>query len=242
MCRVMSIVRRAALLAPLFVLIACGGTTSRFDQSDAGDDGSPPPGCPAESTVGAGGSCNDEGAQCPGTVNLPTCNGSESTTTATCTCSSGTWACPVAEGIECPVPDPGCPSPGQVTQGAYCANTPGTSCVSNIPIPTCNGPSNGFESCTCDNSQWECPVYAGLCPDPVEAGTCPPPTEVWSGQGCATYGTTCQGDPQVCDGTSIFDTLQCVAGTWNVVASTYCDVYDGGYPDAQFGADAGKGI
>jgi hypothetical protein len=240
----MSIVRRAALLAPLFALLACSGATTRIGQSDAGDDGSPPPGCPSESYVGNAGTCSDIGQQCPGVVTLPTCPGEpSSTTTTTCTCASGTWACPVAvEGIDCPVPDPGCPAPAQVTQGAYCANAPGTSCVSDIPIPTCNGPSNQYVACTCDNSQWQCPVFAGICPAPQDSGTCPPPSEVFAGSGCAYYGGTCQGDAQVCDGTTIYDTLQCSAGAWSVVASTYCDVYDGGYPDAQFGVDAGQGI
>lgn len=235
----MHVIERFALLAPFLALVACGGSTSRIvGESDAGGDGEPPPGCPTESYVGDNGTCSDVGAQCPGTVTVPGCNGS-STETVECTCASGAWQCPVVISGGCPVPNPGCPDPSQVTQSSSCDVTPGTSCTSNIPIPSCGGASPGNIACVCENGQWQCPEYGiPLCD---AGGGCPPSDEVFAGSGCDDYGATCDGDPQACAGTTVYDTLQCTAGLWQILASTYCDEYDGGFADAQV-ADAGVGF
>ncbi len=239
MGRVMDLAKRIALLAPVLVLLACGGSTTQVGSSG---DGGPGPGCPSESVVGSGGSCSNAGQSCPITVNPPDIcgGGGGSPVTLQCTCTNGNWQCPVLSGGSggCPVPDPGCPSPAQVQPGTYCSTSPQDSCTSDIPIPSCSGQPEGYVQCNCAQNVWACEQFGGpLCP--AEAGVCPDPSQVFDGQGCDTYGTTCQGDPQFCGGTTVYDTLQCYAGAWTLVAQTFCDEVDAS-ADAQF-TDGGVG-
>jgi hypothetical protein len=237
----MDLAKRIALLAPVLVLLACGGSTTQVGN---GGDGGPNSGCPSQAYVGSGGSCTAAGATCPGTVSIPNeCGGGGGTTTSQCTCSNGDWQCPVlltgGSGVGCPVPDPGCPDPSQVNPGNACSTSPQDSCNSSIPIPSCTGQPEGYVQCNCEQGMWACEEFGGpACP--VEAGVCPDPSQVFDGQGCDTDGTTCQGDPQSCGGTTVYDTLQCYAGAWTLVAQTFCDEADAGV-DAQF-ADGGQGI
>jgi hypothetical protein len=232
----MDLAKRLALIVPMFALLACGGAVSRFDSGDAGDD-APNPACPAPQVVGGGGACLDVGLQCPAVVSVPTCEGNGGSSTVQCTCGNGVWECPeVGAGIDCVPPPSPCPAPASIVQGAFCSTDPTLSCQSNIPIPSCNGQPSGFVSCQCTGNQWSCEEFGGpACPVDASA-PCPDPNSVFAGQGCATYGTTCGGDPQSCGSTVVYDALQCVAGVWNVVASTACDV-DAGI-DAQ-GPDGG---
>jgi hypothetical protein len=189
--------------------------------------------------VAAGGSCSDVGLQCPALETLPSCNGQD-TTTVECTCASGAWQCPVFAGgaPSCPAP-PVCPNPASIAQGGSCYADPTLSCQSNIPITDCNGNPQGFVSCSCQSGSWQCEQFGGPACEIDASAPCPDPNTVFAGQGCASYGTVCGGDPQACGSTVVYDALQCVAGVWNVVASTACDV-DGGV-DAET-TDGGKGI
>jgi hypothetical protein len=237
----MDLAKRIALLAPVFVLLACGGSTTQVGGPGNGDGGTS---CPSPTVVGGGGSCSDPGESCSGTVSVPNeCGtGGGGTTTAQCTCQDGSWQCPVAftGGAGCPVPDPGCPDPSQVQPGNTCSTSPQDSCTSTIPIPSCNGAPEGYVQCNCEQGVWACEEFGGpACP--IEAGVCPDPSQVYDGQGCDTYGTTCQGDPQFCGGTTVYDTLQCYAGAWTLVAQTFCDEADAGFADAQT-TDGGQGI
>ena len=238
--------KRFAFLAPLSLLlpllVACGGSTTRIGPgsgTDAGDDG--PNGCPPPSVVGSivgGATCSDIGQTCPGTVSISSCGGPATSTTVECSCQSGTWACPIAVSGGCPVPDPGCPSPASITEGGSCDTSPGDTCTSNIPIPSCTGQPEGYVQCSCQQGTWSCEEFGGpACA--IDSGTCPDPGQVFNGGGCDTYGTTCQGDAQICGTTTVYDTLQCYAGAWTIVASTVCDINE---PDAGVFLDGGMGI
>jgi hypothetical protein len=228
-----------ALLAPLLcALLACSGSTNRVEPGDggAGDDG--PNGCPSQLVVGTPDTaCSDDGQTCPGTVVVDIC-GNTSDANALCTCSGGKWSCPVAVSGACPAPDPPCPSPSQVIPGDACDVLPQNSCSSNITISSCDGqPTGSVEPCNCLGGSWACPELGAGCP--VDAGPpCPDPNQVFDGGGCDTYGSTCQGDPQSCGGTTVYDTLQCYAGAWTLVAQTVCESDAGG--DAEV-IDGGAG-
>ncbi len=236
----MPLAKRLALLVPMFALLACGGAVSKLGNGDAGDDGGPDPTCPSQQVVGSGGTCFENGQQCPTTVTFPSCDGTGGSTTLECTCSSGQWQCPEYAGgaPSCPAP-PVCPNPSQVVGGNSCYANPQLACQSNIPITDCNGNSEGYLTCNCLSGTWACEEFGGPACVPDAGGPCPDPNTVYSGQGCATYGTTCGGNPQYCGSGTVYDALQCVAGVWNVVASTDCEV-DGGV-DAQ-SVDGGQGI
>jgi hypothetical protein len=235
----MHLAKRLALLVPVLALLACGGSVVKVGPGDGGDDGGPNPACPSPPVVGSGASCNDPGLQCPTSYTIPTCDGSGGSTTVECTCGNGLWECPEIGGApSCPAP-PVCPDPTSVVQGNACSTDSTISCQSNIPITDCNGNNEGFLTCNCLGGVWACEEFGGPACE-VDAGTtCPDPTTVFSGQGCATYGTICGGDPQSCGGGVVYDALQCVAGVWNVVASTNCEA-DAGI-DAET-VDGGKGI
>jgi hypothetical protein len=220
--------RLAPLVSLAAVLLACGGSVVTIGPGDAGDGGNPA--CPTPAVVGASGSCNDPGLTCSGSVSVPSCNSTGSTTLVQCTCNSGVWQCPVfSGGIECPAPPPACPLPAQVQANDLCTPYPGLSCLSDIPIVGCDGQPMGYVSCTCPNGSWSCETPTPLCP--VDAGGCPPPDSTFAGQGCAYYAGTCGGDPQICGGQVLYDALQCNAGVWTVVAQTACDVDGGEGPD-----------
>jgi hypothetical protein len=236
----MDLAKRIALLAPFLALLACGGSTTQLG-GGGGGDGGPNPSCPSATVVGSGGACNDPGESCTGTVTLPYgCGEGSGTTTTQCTCQDGNWQCPVAfAGGACPAT---CPDPSQVAPGGTCTTNPSLSCTSSFSITDCNGQPVGSISCDCPNGEWECePIGTPVCPVPPEAGTCPPAGQVFVGDGCDTYGTTCSGDPQTCGSTTVYDTLQCNAGQWTLVAQTFCDEADAGFIDAE-GPDAGQGI
>lgn len=240
----MHLAKRIAFLAPVFVLLACGGSTTQVGGGGNGDGG-PNPNCPSPTVVGAGGSCNDNGLTCQGTVEIAEGCGGGGSYSGPCTCSNGSWACEIAlpggSGAGCPTPVPACPAPSSVTPGGSCSLDSSLSCNSTIPIQSCDGTPEGYVQCNCEQGVWACEEFGGpACP--VEAGPgCPDPNQVFDGQGCDTYGTTCGGDPQACGGTTVYDTLQCYAGQWTLVAQTYCEYSDGGTVDAEF-ADAGQGI
>jgi hypothetical protein len=221
--------RLVALLPLALLAFACGGSTASQDA------------CPANGvSVSPGAACSVAGQQCATviTYGCPQDPGSQS---VTCTCTDGSWQCPaVEEPQSCIVPDP-CPAPSSIVQGGACTGTgQAPACPSDIPIFTCDGSPAGNVTCSCISGYWDCPEPGYACP--AEAGPpCPSPDQTFQGAGCDTYGMTCQGDPQSCDGTTVYDTLQCASGVWYVVASTYCDVNDGGV-DAQVGPDAGQGF
>jgi hypothetical protein len=228
---------RPSLFASLFAsLLACSGGVTKIG---SGGDGGPNPECPSSEVVAGGGSCSEPGLQCPGTETYTTCGG-EGSTTVQCTCTNGDWSCPVLVGSApaCPV-NPVCPTPASITQGGYCTVDSTLTCPSTLPITDCNGNTQGYASCLCENSAWQCEEFGGPACEIDASAPCPDPGIVFAGQGCATYGTTCSGDPQVCDGTTVYDTLQCVGGVWSAVATTYCDADAGA--DAQF-TDGGAGI
>ena len=235
----MHLAKRLALLVPMFAMLACGGSVVKIGSGDAGDDGGPNVGCPTAAFVGAGGSCLNPGQVCEGTVTVSVCSGT-STVSTECTCTNGDWACPVDFGSPpCPSPTPDCPDPASVAEGNSCVTASTLSCQSNIPITDCNGNTEGFLTCNCLSGEWACEEFGGPACVADAGTTCPDPNTVFQGQGCATYGTTCGGDPQSCGGGTVYDALQCVAGVWNVVASTDCEA-EGGV-DAET-TDGGKGI
>lgn len=93
--------------------------------------------------------------------------------------------------------------------------------------------NEGYLSCNCLGGQWACPQPGGpLCP--VDASpTCPSADTTYAGQSCNTYGIPCSGDPQTCGGQLVYDTLECQAGQWQVIAVTSCEA-DGGPGDSSF--------
>jgi hypothetical protein len=235
----MHLAKRLVLLVPVLALLACGGSVVKVGPGDGGDDGGNPE-CPSQQVLETGGACSDNGQQCPISVTLPSCNGTGGSTSVECTCTSGQWQCPEFAGgaPACPAP-PVCPDPATIQQGISCAVDPSIACQTNTPITDCNGNTEGFLTCNCLGGQWACEEFGGPACE-IDAGTnCPDPNTVFVGQGCATYGTVCGGDPQSCGGGTVYDALQCVAGVWNVVASTDCEA-EGGV-DAET-TDGGKGI
>jgi hypothetical protein len=229
-------------MVSLLALVACGGSVVRLEppgDGGSGDDSTPTPGCPSETYVGKGGECSTDGAQCLGLVSIPSCSGDPggSPTTAECTCAGGTWACPIGFSGGCPGPIVPCPVPSSITQGGACTTDSSLVCTSNIPIPTCNGQPSGDITCSCLQGTWSCEQFGGPACIIDASAPCPNPNSTFAGQGCATYGMTCGGDALSCGGTTVYDALACVAGVWNVVAKTSCDI-DASVSDAE-GPDGG---
>jgi hypothetical protein len=142
---------RALSFAAVVASVACGGHLDTDPNPDGGDS------CPTNPTT-----CSQEGATCSRQVNE--CGHPED---ETCTCSNGSWACPVSA-----CPKETCPINPE--QGEACFST-GMSCPSNI-VPECTDVS---VTCTCDGNQFQCPIPP--CPPPL---LCPPPDQVVAGQGC----------------------------------------------------------
>ncbi len=231
----MNLASRLALLAPVLVsLLACNGTPhGASGDGDSGDGGSN--GCPSQTVVGTPGTaCSDEGQTCLGTVTEDFCGSTSSEPNVQCACTDGTWSCPVAVAGGCPA-NPSCPEPSQVVPGNSCDTLPQTPCTSNIAVSSCDDFDAGFIQCYCQNSTWECEGLGGpLCP--ADAGqTCPDPGQVFVGAGCDVYGAYCPGEPQACGGAIVYDTLECDAGQWALVAQTFCDA------DAGFDGQVGDG-
>jgi hypothetical protein len=160
-----------------------------------------------------------------------------------CTCSTGHWQCPET-GVLCAVDaDVACPAATSINQGGACSSLPSMQCPADIPFQGCNGTTTTETvNCSCSSGAWACELPPGpLCA--VDAQACPKPSATYVGYACPTAGLTCPGDPQPCSSTTIYDTLQCTGGVWELLASSYCDVYDGGYFDVTpfdgFGLDAG---
>lgn len=236
----MPIVKVLTLVASFATLVACGGSVVNLGPGDGGSGGDGPnPSCPMASTVDNGVLCSDPGLSCPGAFSQPTCDGEGAPVQCTCGSSEpgrgATWQCAeFSGGISCPPPPPppSCPAPSYVTQGAACSTEPQLSCQSDIAISGCNGQPSGFVDCSCLNGSWSC-AQAGGPACIIDAGApCPNPNSTFAGQGCATYGMNCGGDPQTCGGGVVYDALQCVGGVWEVAVGTTCDV-DAGFSDAQ---------
>ncbi len=248
MAGAMSLVRSLLVAVPLAALLACGGSVSRLDVGDGGGDDGPNTSCPQASAVDNGVSCSQPGLSCPGAYSQPTCDGG---IPVQCTCTSGSWQCPlVSGGIYCPPPPTGCPAPGLVTPSGSCSADPSLSCTSTIPIQDCSGNVDGYLSCSCQGGAWNCPEPGGPLCVPDAAPTCPSPDTTYAGQPCTSYGIDCGGDPQTCGGQIVYDVLTCQAGAWTVVATTSCAVdagpldagpVDGSFVDSE-GPDAGMGI
>jgi hypothetical protein len=163
--------------------IACGGKY----------DGGNPDGGSCSSTE----SCSTDGTTCSFQATI--CNKPE---TVTCMCSQGMWACPDYGGA-CPVE--ACPM--DTSPGMPCA-TNGLQCPAMMM-----GCDNQPITCTCDGSQFQCPI-----PDcPVQM--CPPPDQIVPNTGCMAPGNDLCPGPNGSECTCM--------GTWQCSFPV-----DAGAPDA----------
>lgn len=85
---------RVAALAGIAGIIALIGTTMGAC-NDQGD-------CPAKESIVAGGACSGEELQCAYDLATPSaaCDGTKTTLSTSCICTSGVWACPSAFACE----------------------------------------------------------------------------------------------------------------------------------------------
>jgi hypothetical protein len=148
---------------------------------------------------------------------LPT-QGCRGTTTITCDCVNGDWACPDI-GIACPPDDPPPPNQtcGDIGPGGFCSS-PGQVCYSGL-MPKCG---NGPTRCTCTGGVWAC--------DEPKCPKCPSPSAVIEGQSCGGSGpNSCQGIDSCGDPTLCF----CMGPQWTWSCQSTQGCADGGFVDAK---------
>jgi hypothetical protein len=80
-------------LSSLFSSVATIGLIVCAACSDLGSE------C-AKANVSPSASCGNDNLQCPYTLDQPNCDGTSSTVSTSCVCTSGAWVCPSA--VECP--------------------------------------------------------------------------------------------------------------------------------------------
>jgi hypothetical protein len=198
-----SLFKRACLVAPIGLLLACGGAT--LDPgTDSGTDSSPPsdgglgPLCPP-TAPSDGSPCSKEGLSCEyGSDPNLYCN-------AYAQCSLGKWQVNVPPPSGCPTqPNQGtCPSSyASVPVGQLCGNLVGLTCSYPQGFCGCAVPSFGpYPADASAVAEWVC--------DQPEQG-CPQPRPKL-GSACSKPGQTCDyGSCSLPTGTSII----CQDGAW----------------------------
>jgi hypothetical protein len=145
---------------PIPISCSCDGTWT-CESPVMPDCTVPGPSCPEPSLLKPKSSCSLDGQQCNSTI-IPYqgCDGQTHLSSALCTCSGNTWACP--QPVTPPCAPPTCPDPKSVLPYQQCHGEEGLQCAGNPSY--CQG-KVFYDALQCENGYWY-PIATTICDSP----------------------------------------------------------------------------